>query len=179
MSFYGRVILPRLLDLAMRSSQITAERAKLVPRATGLVVEIGIGSGLNLPYYGDGVERLIGVDPSTKLLAMTRGRSRAARFGVATIESSAESVPLSSGIAETVVMTWALCSIRDAAPALRETRRLLKPGGRLLFIEHGRAPDAKVRAWQDRITPLWRHVAGGCHLNRDVPELLAAAGFQV
>ena len=178
-SFYGRLILPRLLDRAMRSKEITAERAKLVPRATGVVIEIGIGSGLNLPYYGRGVERLVGVDPSATLLAMTRERARAARFAVAMIEASAESVPLASGMAETVVTTWTLCSIRDAARGLAEMKRLLKPGGRLLFIEHGRAPDAGVRAWQDRITPVWRHLAGGCHLNRDIPGLLGTAGFRI
>lgn len=179
MSFYERVVLPWLIDLAMRSKQTTAERAKVVPRATGVVVEIGIGSGLNLPLYAAGVERVIGVDPSAKLLAMTRDRTRSVRFPVDTIEASAESVPLSSATADTVVTTWTLCSIPDAARAVGEMKRLLRPGGRLLFIEHGRAPDDGVRVWQDRITPVWRRVAGGCHLNRDITRLVSAAGFRI
>jgi ubiquinone/menaquinone biosynthesis C-methylase UbiE len=178
-SFYGAHVLPWLIDRGMRSKAIAAERARVVPRAKGIVVEIGVGSGLNLPLYGAAVERVLGVDPSPKLLSMTRRRARAARVPVQAIEASAESVPVASAIADTVVTTWTLCSIAEIGVALAEIRRLLKPGGRLLFIEHGRAPDASVRAWQDRITPLWRHVAGGCHLDRDVPRLLAAGGFRI
>lgn len=179
MSFYQAVVLPWLIDRAMRSKETTAERAKIVPRAEGVVVEIGIGSGLNLPLYGARVERLIGIDPSPKLLSMTRRRAPAVRFAVEAIEASAELVPLPDATADTVVTTWTLCSIPDGARALGEMKRLLKPGGRLLFIEHGRAPDRGVRAWQDRLTPWWRHLAGGCHLNRDIRHLVTAAGFRI
>lgn len=179
MSFYRTVVLPWLIDRAMRSKETTAERAKIVPRAEGVVVEIGIGSGLNLPRYGAAVERVIGIDPSPKLLSMARTRARAVRFTVETIEASAELVPLPAAIANTVVTTWTLCSIPDTARALAEAKRVLKPGGRLLFVEHGRAPDRGVRAWQDRMTPWWRHLAGGCELNRDIPRLLTAAGFRI
>jgi ubiquinone/menaquinone biosynthesis C-methylase UbiE len=178
-SFYDAVILPRLIDFAMRSRETAAERARVVPRATGVVVEVGIGSGLNLPLYGPCVERVIGVDRSPKLLAMTRDRARAATVSVETIDASAERIPLPDATGDTVVTTWTVCSIHDADRALREMRRVLKPGGRLLFLEHGRAPDARVRAWQDRLTPLWRRCAGGCHLNRDIPRLVTAAGFRI
>ena len=163
----------------MRSRETRAERAKVVPQARGVVVEIGIGSGLNLPLYGADVERVIGVDPSPKLLAMTRERATHVRFPVDMVEASAESVPLPTATADTVVTTWTLCSIPDTTRALAEARRVLKTRGRLLFIEHGRAPDAGVRAWQDRLTPLWRHLAGGCQLNRDIPRILTTAGFRI
>lgn len=179
MSVYQAVVLPWLIDRAMRSKETTAERAKVVPHARGIVVEIGIGSGLNLPVYGPGVERVIGIDPSPKLLAMARRRARAVRFPVEAIEASAEDVPLPAASADTVVTTWTLCSIPDAVRALGEMKRLLKPGGHLLFVEHGRAPDRGVRVWQNRITPCWRHLAGGCELNRDIPRLVTAAGFRI
>ena len=179
MGFYWRVVLPWLIDRAMRSKETTAERAKVIPRAKGVVVEIGIGSGLNLPLYGPAVERVIGVDPSVKLLAMARRRARQAAFTVETVEASGEVVPLPSATADTVVTTWTLCSISDTARVLREVERLLRPGGRLLFVEHGRAPESGVRVWQDRLTPLWRRLAGGCELNRDIPQLITAAGFRI
>ena len=179
MNFYERHVLPRLIDFAMRAKAAAAERQKRVPDAAGVVVEIGVGSGLNFPVYGPHVARVIGIDPSPKLLGMARARAGDARCPVELLESSAEAVPLPDGSADTVLTTWTLCSIAQPERALREMKRLLKPGGRLVFIEHGRAPDAGVRAWQDRLTPWWRGVAGGCELNRDIPALLARAGFSI
>jgi ubiquinone/menaquinone biosynthesis C-methylase UbiE len=138
-----------------------------VPAAEGRVLEIGVGSGLNLPFYSQRVRQVIGLEPSPKLIAP------AAQF----IEGSAEEIPLNDGTIDTVVMTWTLCSIPDASRALGEIRRVLKPGGRLLFAEHGRAPEPNVARWQDRLIPMWKRCAGGCHLNRAVASLIEAAGF--
>jgi ubiquinone/menaquinone biosynthesis C-methylase UbiE len=176
---YERHVLPWLIALAMRSPAVARERARLVPRASGLVVEIGVGSGLNLPFYGGTVDRVIGVDPSPRLLAMSRPRAARAPFPVWLVEGSAEALPLPGAVADTVVSTWTLCSVADPDRALREAGRVLKPEGRLLFVEHGRSPDGRVRAWQDRLTPAWSRLAGGCHLNRSIASLVAGAGFRI
>jgi ubiquinone/menaquinone biosynthesis C-methylase UbiE len=176
MNTYERHVLPWLIHLAMRTTAAGVERARIVPLASGIVVEIGAGSGLNLPYYGPQVARLYALDPSAPLLRMAR---RAATRGttVEWIEGQAEAIPLDQGIADTVVTTWTLCSIADPMRALDEVRRVLRPEGHLLFVEHGRAPDLGVRTWQARLTPTWRRVAGGCHLDRPIDALLQAAGF--
>ncbi len=176
---YERHVLPWIIALAMRSAAVRVERERLVPRAAGVVLEIGVGSGLNLPFYGPAVERVIGVDPSPRLLAMTRRRARRHRRPLRLVQASAERLPLEDAVADTVVSTWTLCSIAAPVAALREMRRVLRPGGAFVFIEHGRAPDAAVRRWQDRITPVWRRVAGGCHVNRDIPALVTAGGFEL
>jgi ubiquinone/menaquinone biosynthesis C-methylase UbiE len=146
-----------------------------VPAAEGRALEIGVGSGLNLPFYSQHVRQVIGLEPSPKLIALARRAPRAstAQF----IEGSAEEIPLNDGTIDTVVMTWTLCSIPDASRALGEIRRVLKPGGHLLFAEHGRAPEPNIARWQDRLTPIWKCCAGGCHLNRAVGSLIEAAGF--
>jgi ubiquinone/menaquinone biosynthesis C-methylase UbiE len=179
MHLYDTYVLPWLIDVAMRAKATTAERAKRVPQAAGVVVEIGVGSGLNFAVYGPHVARVIGIDPSPRLLAMARARAGNAPCPVELMESAAEVVPLPDASADTVLTTWTLCSIAHPELALHEMKRLLKPGGRLVFIEHGRAPDAGVRAWQDRLTPWWRRIAGGCELNRNIPALLTGAGFRV
>ncbi len=176
---YARHVLPRLIDLAMRSRDVMAEREKLVPRAAGTVLEVGVGSGLNLPLYGPAVERLYGLDPSPELARMARRRLRQIRFPVRLITGSAEAVPLPDGSMDTVVSTWTLCSIPDPARALAEIRRVLRPGGRFIFIEHGRSPDARVLAWQDRLDSVWQRMAGGCHLNRAMDTLIASGGFRI
>jgi ubiquinone/menaquinone biosynthesis C-methylase UbiE len=177
MGFYDRYILPRVIDLAMRASEVTRYRTLVVPRARGDVLEIGVGSGLNLPYYASAVRRLDAVDPSAELLAMTRRRSAGAPFAVELLATSAESLPIEDERFDCAVTTFTLCSIADPVAALREVRRVLKPGGTLLFAEHGLAPDAAVARWQTRINPLWRTIAGGCNLNRRIDEIVAAAGF--
>lgn len=179
MSYYERYVLPWLIHLAMRAKAVTAERAGIVPQASGVVVEVGIGSGLNLPFYEPRVQRLYALDPSATLLRMARRRARRLPVPVEWIEGPAEAIPLDDRIADTVVTTWTLCTIPDPLRALGEMRRVLKPEGRLLFIEHGRAPEPAVRAWQDRLTPLWRRVAGGCHLNRRIGDVLRAGGFDL
>jgi SAM-dependent methyltransferase len=177
MGLYARHLLPRLTDLAMRSSAVGAERRRWVPRAAGTVLEIGAGSGLNLRHYGPDVRRLYALDPSEELRRMARRRAVAARVPVTFLAGSAEALPLRAASVDVVVMTWTLCTVPDALRAVRELGRVLVPEGRLIFAEHGRAPDPGVARWQDRLTPLWRRVAGGCHLNRRIVDLLGAGGF--
>jgi ubiquinone/menaquinone biosynthesis C-methylase UbiE len=179
MGLYARYVLPRLIDLAMRSAEQAAERRRIVPMARGRVIEIGFGSGLNLPFYGPDVSGLTAVDPSAELWRLARPRVADARVAVDFTRASAERLPFDPGTFDTAVMTWTLCSIPDAGAALRDIRRVLMPAGCLLFIEHGRAPDARVRAWQDRLQPVWGRVAGGCHLGREIDRLVAEAGFRV
>jgi len=178
MSAWGRFVLPRLIDLVMRNKADATERARLVPLAAGRVLEIGIGSALNVPYYPPDVRYLVGVDPSRELWRIGRRRLGTSAFPVRYVTASAETLPLADACIDTVLMTWTLCSIPDVRSALAEMRRVLRPGGRLLFIEHGRSPDPSVRRWQDRLTPLWARVAGGCHLNRPIDALLESAGFR-
>jgi ubiquinone/menaquinone biosynthesis C-methylase UbiE len=177
MGFYQDQIVPLLINLAMRNKKTLAYRRRVVPAAEGRVLEIGIGSGLNLPFYGPGVRQVIGLEPSPKLLAMARRAAGAPAGAVELLKGSAESIPLDRASVDTVVTTWTLCSIPDAAGALAEMRRVLKPGGRLLFVEHGRAPEPNVVWWQDRLTPAWKRVGGGCHLNRAIAEMIEGAGF--
>jgi ubiquinone/menaquinone biosynthesis C-methylase UbiE len=175
MSLYQRWLLPRLIDLAMRNPEATRYRKKAIPAARGRVLELGVGSGLNLPFYGAGVSELIALDPSAELLAMAR-RKRAG-VPVEFLASSAEQIPLETRSVDTVVSTWTLCSVPDALCALREARRVLKPGGLLVFVEHGLSPDPGVQRWQRRLNPLWRRIAGGCNLDRRIDQLVRQAGF--
>jgi len=180
MGLYAKYIWPVLIDVGMRNKDTTRLRAAWIPHARGDVLEIGIGSGLNLPYYSPDVQRVYGVDPSLELQRMARKRAAAGRLPVEFLAQSAEQpLPLPNASIDSVVVTWALCSIPDVSPALQQMRRVLKPSGRLIFLEHGRAADPRVVAWQDRLTPLWKRFTGGCHLNRKVDELIAAAGFRI
>jgi ubiquinone/menaquinone biosynthesis C-methylase UbiE len=179
MGLYQERVLPWLIHLAMRQRDLAPYRDRVVSAAEGRVLEIGVGSGLDLPLYRASAERVIGLDPSPQLLAMAKESMGRASNPVELLEGSAESIPLQDRSIDTVVTTWTLCSIPDAPLALREMRRVLKPGGRLLFAEHGRAPDASVRWWQDDLTPLWRRCSGGCHLNRAIGELIEGAGFRI
>ncbi|PYT78836.1 MAG: SAM-dependent methyltransferase [Acidobacteria bacterium] len=180
MGIYAKYVLPRFIDLAMRNKDTARLRAGWVPHARGDVLEVGIGSGLNLPFYSAEVHRVYGVDPSPELQKMARKRMAKQAINVEFLLQSAEDdLPLSDKSIDTVVMTWTLCSIRDPVKALRQIKRVLKPNGRLIFIEHGRAPDSRVAAWQDRLNPVWKHIGGGCNLNRKTDELLVSAGFRI
>jgi ubiquinone/menaquinone biosynthesis C-methylase UbiE len=164
----------------MKSPEMSRLRAALIPRANGDVLEVGIGSGLNLPFYSADVRRIYGVDPSAELVRLASTRKGAVSVEVDLLQQSAEKeLPLQSGTIDSVVITWTLCSIPNAADALAEIRRVLKRHGRVIFIEHGRAPETAVARWQDRLTPVWKQVAGGCHLNRKIDDLLIAAGFHI
>lgn len=176
--WYERHLLPWLIDVACGVAPIRRQRLLVIPRAEGRVLEVGIGTGLNVPLYDrTRVTTVVGVDPALHRLA--RRRIEAAGLDVQLMGLSAETLPAPDASFDTVVSTYTLCSIPDVAAALREMRRVLKPGGRLLFAEHGLAPDAAVAAWQRRLNPLWSPLAGGCRLDRDIPALLHEAGFDV
>ena len=179
MGFYRDRVLPHLIHAAMRQEHLAAYRRRVAAAADGVVLEIGVGSGLNLPFYPSGVTRIVGIDPSAKLLAMAREAASSSRVPVDLVDGSVEVIPLGDGTVDTVVTTWTLCSMADVERGLSEVRRVLKPHGALLFVEHGLAPDARVRRWQDRLTPVWKRIGGGCHLNRAVPTLVEDAGFRI
>lgn len=178
MSFYDDRILPYVINLAMRNRELRPYRERVISAAEGRVLEIGIGSGLNLPFYRR-AQDVVGLEPSPRLAEMTRHAAKRYSSRVALIEGSAEAIPLENSSVETVVTTWTLCSIPQVVRALGEMRRVLKPSGQLLFVEHGRAPEENVRKWQDRLTPLWKWIGGGCHLNRPIRELIEGAGFAI
>jgi ubiquinone/menaquinone biosynthesis C-methylase UbiE len=180
MSFYGKYVLPRLIDVCMKDKAAAQVRAELVPLARGVVLEMGIGSGLNLPFYSASASRVYAVDPSPELLEMARRRAKATPVPVEFLAQSAEEqLPLGDQSVDTVVVTWSLCSISDPLRALHQVRRVLRTSGQLLFVEHGLAPDGAVRAWQNRINPIWRRIGGGCNLNRKIDELIRSAGFEI
>ncbi len=180
MGLYSRLILPRVLDCAMKYDELTDLRVAAIPGARGVVLEVGIGSGLNLPFYStETVTQVYGIDPSTDLLAMAQKKIAGLPFRVTLMNQSADRIPLEDVSVDTVVVTWSLCSIPNPMTTLQEMRRVLKPEGCLIFIEHGLSPDARVQSWQNRLTPMWRRLAGGCHLNRKMDELIRSSGFSI
>lgn len=179
MGFYQERIIPYLVQRAMRQESLVPYRERVVSGAGGRILEVGIGSGVNLRYYGDRAEHVIGLDPSAKLLEVAAEAERRARLSIELVKGSAEMIPLEDKSIDTVLTTWTLCSIPDVNHALSEMRRVLKPNGRLLFVEHGLSPDDKVRRWQEWLNPMWRRVAGGCNLNRAVTQLIEVAGFRI
>ena len=179
MGFYSSWLFPRLLDRIMRQQQMLPFRQRIGEAASGRVLDVGIGSGLNLPFYGRQTERVFGIDPSSELLRFAEERARMTSTPVELLRGSGEALPIDDKSIDTVVVTFTLCTVANAATVLAEMRRVLRPGGRLLFAEHGRAPEAGVARWQDRLTPVWRRVAGGCHLNRKPDDLIRSAGFRL
>lgn len=178
MGLWSRHVVPLLVEKACRSTTILEERRRWIPRARGYVLELGVGSGLNLAFYdAAAVTRVTAIDPSPPLLARAAPRATAAPVPVELVEAAAELLPFDAGAFDTVVVTYTLCSVADPLAALREVRRVLRPGGDFIIVEHGLAPDASTRRWQHRLTPMWRRVAGGCRLDRDVAALLRAADF--
>jgi SAM-dependent methyltransferase len=178
--FWAQHVLPVLVEKGCRSRVILEERRRWVPRAHGDVLELGVGTGLNLPFYdANRVHKVTGIDPSPPLLARAGQRAARAPVEVELLEASAEQLPFDAAAFDSAVMTYCLCSMTDPARALGELRRVLRPGGQLVFVEHGLASDARTRWWQGKLTPIWRRFTGGCHLDRDVGTLLAAAGFHV
>ena len=178
MSFYERAILPRLIHAGMRQERFLPYRQRLVSQAEGRVLEVGFGSGLNVPLYAASTS-LIGLEPSPRALSMAQLPASQATCPVTLLEASGEDIPLRSQSVDTVVVAWTLCTIPDVMRALQEMRRVLRPSGRLLFVEHGRSRDVGVAKWQDRLTPLWKTFTGGCHLNRPVDRLLEQSGFRI
>jgi len=179
MGFYNDVLLPKLCHLAMRNRRLIPYRQRVISRAEGRVLEIGVGSGLNLPFYGASVSEILALEPAPKLIAMAKRLTRASAVPVRFIEASAEAIPIDDDSVDTVITTWTMCSIPEAVAALAEIRRLLRRNGRLIFVEHGLAPDKRVRDWQDRLTPAWRCISGGCHLNRPIRSMIEGSGFRV
>ena len=179
MSFYQDLVVPHLVNLAMRNRCLLPYRERVVSAARGRVLEIGIGSGLNLSLYPPAVSEIVGLDPSPRLIEMARRSATRLQPRSTLVEGSGEAIPLAGNSIDTIVMTWTLCSIPDAHLALTEIRRVLKRDGQLLFVEHGRAPEKSVCTWQDRLTPIWKHIAGGCHLNRPIQKLIESAGFRM
>jgi ubiquinone/menaquinone biosynthesis C-methylase UbiE len=178
--FYENWILPKLIDLGCGAEPIAKQRQKIVPLAEGRVLEIGMGSGLNIPFYDTTkVELVWGLEPSEGMRRKAAPRVANAPFPLEWLSLPGEEIPLDDDSADTVLLTYTLCTIPDFRAALSQMRRVLKPGGRLLFSEHGAAPDADVRKWQDRINPIWKKLAGGCNINRDVPAMLEEAGFAI
>lgn len=179
MGLYRNFVLPKLCDLAMRNQVFRPYRERVIGGAQGRVLEIGAGSGLNLPLYKGGVREVLALEPDPKLTQMARNNAREASRPVTFLAASAQQIPLDDQSVDTVVTTWTLCTIPDAIQALREMRRVLKPGGHLLFVEHGLAPEPGVQKWQNRLTPVWKRIGGGCHLNRPIRTLIESGGFQI
>lgn len=180
MGVYERYILPKLLDLTCGSKPVRMQREKVVPLARGRVLEIGFGSGRNLPFYSsDSVQHVWALDPSRTGWDQAGAALEAASFPVEFVEAGAEDIPLAERSADTVLLTFSLCTIPEPESALREARRVLKSDGRLVFCEHGAAPDRGVRRWQNALNPVWKRLSGGCNLNRDIPALIQQAGFEV
>lgn len=180
MGFYNTHIMPRFIDFACGMAVMSEKRKQVVPAAEGRVVEVGIGSGLNLPFYDPTrVERVVGIDPDEAMWKRSAKRRAAARVPVERIGLSGEQIPLDDSSADTVVITYSMCTIPDPVAALTEMRRILKPGGKMLFVEHGASKDASIRKWQDRIDPIWKKLAGGCHSGRPIVDYVREAGWKI
>ena len=179
MGFYQQRVLPRLLNVFMNTKAIREQRTQCLEHVNGNVLEIGFGSGLNLPFYPSTVTKVVGVDPSHTAAALARKRIAASPFKVEFVGLSAEKIPVPDATFDSVVTTFTLCTIPDVANALREMRRALKPGGRLYFVEHGKSDDPGVQRWQQRLNGFQQKVFGGCHLDRRISQLIADAGFEI
>lgn len=180
MGLYNKYVLPKLVHFACGRRPFLRQREKVVPLAHGRVLEIGIGSGLNLPFYDKTkVTKLWGLDPSPDMTRIAARAARATGIEVEFIELPGEEIPLEDDCVDAVLMTYTLCTIPEPVEALRQMARVLKPGGDLIFCEHGAAPDAGVRRWQDRINPVWKRFGGGCNLNRVVPDVIEQGGFRI
>ena len=180
MGLYSRYVLPRVVHFTCGLKPNMRQREKVVPSARGRVLEVGIGSGLNLPFYDPTkVSKVWGLDPALEMTRMAERVVRSMPFEVEFIGLPGDEIPLEDNSIDTVVVTYTLCTIPDTTPALRQMSRVLRPGGELIFCEHGAAPDARVRRWQDRLNPIWKRLGGGCNLNRAIPVLIEAGGFRI
>ncbi len=180
MSIYDKYILPTVIHTTCGSKPILKQREKIVPLAEGRVLEVGMGSGINIPFYDPNkVEMVWGLEPSEGMRRKASKNLSKALFDIQLIDLPSEEIPLDTNSADTIVLTYTLCTITNWQQALHEMRRVLKPQGTLLFCEHGEAPDENIRKWQQRINPVWKKIAGGCNLNRPIPDLLNESGFKI
>lgn len=182
MGLYARHVLPRLINTACAQEPMSTIRARYVPRASGRVLEIGFGTGLNLPHYASGhaaPSTLLALEPAPDIVALAHQRLAETPLAVEVMQASAEQIPLEDRAVDTVLSTWTLCSVPNVYRALQELRRVLRPGGRLIFVEHGASPEPRVLRWQRRVEPAWKLIGGGCHLSRRADQLIAAAGFRI
>lgn len=180
MNWYEERILPHLIDFSCTTKPVRKQREKVMPLAEGDVLEIGIGSGLNLPFYDQQkVRKIWGLEPSEAMRKIATKNLEGLSLDLEFLDFPGEDIPLESASVDTVLVTFTLCTIPDAVSALQGMRRVLKPGGRMLFCEHGAAPDAGIRRWQDRLNPAWKKIAGGCNMNRDMPAMINAGGFRI
>jgi ubiquinone/menaquinone biosynthesis C-methylase UbiE len=179
MGFYGNQVVPRVMDLAMSRRELTPIRARVAASLEGDVLEIGFGSGLNVPHYPPAVTRVRAVDPATVGRKLAARRVASSSVHVEYVDLDGQALSAESASVDQVLTTWTLCSIPDVERALSEIRRVLRPGGSFHFVEHGRSPDRRVRGWQDRLTPLQRRIAGGCHLNRPIDQLVINSGLEL
>ena len=180
MSLYDKYVLPKFLNCACGSKPVEYQRKKVVPHAEGVVLEVGIGSGLNLPFYDESkVSQIWGLDPSEELSSMAKETAKNLDIDVKFISSGAEDIPLPDNYFDTALVTYTMCTIPEVIRANIEIKRVLKNTGKLIFCEHGKAPDLNIAKWQSRIDPIWGKLAGGCHLNRDIPSLLEDSGYKI
>ncbi len=178
MNLYDKYILPKFLNCACGSKPINYQRQKVVPLAKGKVLDIGIGSGLNIPFYNsDKIDKVIGIDPSHELIDLAKDLVNNSQTSIKLVIGSAESIPYPDNFFDTVLVTYTMCTIHNVVAANKEMWRVLKDDGKLIFCEHGLAPDKEISKWQHRIDPFWGKIAGGCHLNRDIQKLITDAGF--
>ncbi len=180
MSLYEKYVLPKFLNCACGSKPISYQRKKVVPLAEGKVLEIGIGSGLNLPFYDKAkIDEIWGLDPSEQLSEMAKQVADEESMEVKFISSGAEDIPLPDNYFDCVLVTYTMCTIPEVQRANQEIRRVLKEDGKMIFCEHGEAPDQNIRKWQNRINPFWGKLAGGCNINRKIPSLIQDSGFDI
>jgi ubiquinone/menaquinone biosynthesis C-methylase UbiE len=180
LDFYDKYILPKFLNCACGTKPINYQRDKIVPLAKGIVLDIGIGSGLNIPFYNkSNIDHLYGLDPSEELLKIAKPLAKKNELEIEFLQCGAEAIPLPDQSIDTVLITYTMCTIPDIKLSNSEIMRVLKPEGQLLFCEHGLAPDKNIAKWQRRINPIWSKIAGGCNLNRDIPKLITSSGFKI
>ena len=180
MSLYDKYILPKVLNCTCGSKPISFQRKKVVPLAKGKILDIGIGSGLNIPFYDlSKIDKIYGLDPSSELIKIAKKMAVKKNISIEFLLCGAEDIPLPNNSIDTVLITYSMCTIPEVLKANYEMFRVLKPDGRLIFCEHGLAPDKSVAKWQKRINPVWGKIAGGCNLDRDIPNLISSSGFKI
>ncbi len=179
-NLYDKYVLPKVVNWACKSKPTMYQRAKIIPLASGKVLEIGIGSGLNLTYYNHKkVDTLIGIDPSVETWELNKNKVEHLKFNFNFVKAFAEELPFQEKTFNNIVITYSLCTIKDPQTALAEVIRVLKPNGKLLFCEHGLAPDDQIAYWQNKINPYWKRIGGGCNLNKNIPQLITKNGFKI